>query len=335
MQIVTRGNSDRKPDLFLSHNSRDKAVVVRLAIDLTYLGIDVWLDEWELGPGDKLHLKIGRALQHSNNVAVVMSDHFMNSQWCIDELSEALALEKANNTNRVLPLLTEGGSPPPFLRDRIYVSLAEIDRWKNVVRIAAYIHGYSPKRVSDVLRDVELRTATHAYAKVRELGWNGSVVIGHDEFQEWLTHLNISEIPESDDFEYRFTEDELKRLSRTELFQKTYRIDESGPRHAAPPISNIAELRTLMHELISSAAGCTITEADGDSNLFDVGMTSLSLMRLQIDVERSIGCDIRVNEFFGVSINQLVDNLYKTLETESSNEANNKAVNRSTHLHGN
>jgi hypothetical protein len=53
-----------KRHLFLCHSSKDKKFVRQLAEELTELSVDVWLDEWELQPGDSLHECIGSALEH-------------------------------------------------------------------------------------------------------------------------------------------------------------------------------------------------------------------------------------------------------------------------------
>jgi len=39
-------------DVFLSHSSKDKAVVRALAERLRRDGLRVWFDEWEIQPGD-------------------------------------------------------------------------------------------------------------------------------------------------------------------------------------------------------------------------------------------------------------------------------------------
>ncbi|WP_419723310.1 TIR domain-containing protein [Streptosporangium roseum] len=38
----------------LSHNHRGKAHVRALAVQLRLVGADVWLDEWEIMPGDSI-----------------------------------------------------------------------------------------------------------------------------------------------------------------------------------------------------------------------------------------------------------------------------------------
>jgi len=40
-------------DVFLSHSSKDKAVVRPLAERLRKDGLKVWFDEWEIKPGDQ------------------------------------------------------------------------------------------------------------------------------------------------------------------------------------------------------------------------------------------------------------------------------------------
>ena len=45
--------------VFVSHSSTDKPFVSRLASDLrTKEGIDAWLDQWEINPGDRIPEKI-------------------------------------------------------------------------------------------------------------------------------------------------------------------------------------------------------------------------------------------------------------------------------------
>ncbi len=45
-------------DVFLSHSSKDKRAVRELAQRLRADGLRVWLDEWEIQPGDMIGLKV-------------------------------------------------------------------------------------------------------------------------------------------------------------------------------------------------------------------------------------------------------------------------------------
>ncbi len=83
MKLVERSREARlrrSPDLFLSHSSRDKPFVRRLADDLTFCEVDVWFDEWELQAGESLHDRIGQALERSKFVGVVLGDNFSDSR---------------------------------------------------------------------------------------------------------------------------------------------------------------------------------------------------------------------------------------------------------------
>ena len=53
-------------DVFLSHDSRDKAAVERLAQKLIEAGVSVFFDKWNLIPGDPWQ----EALERSRTVAV-------------------------------------------------------------------------------------------------------------------------------------------------------------------------------------------------------------------------------------------------------------------------
>ena len=45
-------------DVFLSHSSKDKAVVRAVAERLRADGLRVWIDDWEIRPGDSIPAKI-------------------------------------------------------------------------------------------------------------------------------------------------------------------------------------------------------------------------------------------------------------------------------------
>ena len=60
-------------DVFLSHSSKDKAVVRAVAERLREDGLKVWFDEWELKPGDSIPAKIEEGLEHSRVLVLCMS----------------------------------------------------------------------------------------------------------------------------------------------------------------------------------------------------------------------------------------------------------------------
>ena len=53
-------------DVFLSYSSKDKEIVRPLAERLRADGLRVWLDDWEIRPGDSIPAKIEKGAAHSN-----------------------------------------------------------------------------------------------------------------------------------------------------------------------------------------------------------------------------------------------------------------------------
>jgi hypothetical protein len=51
-------------DVFLSHSTKDKAVVRPLAERFRADGLKVWFDEWVIKPGDSIPAKIEEGLEH-------------------------------------------------------------------------------------------------------------------------------------------------------------------------------------------------------------------------------------------------------------------------------
>ena len=60
-------------DLFLSHSSKDKALVRPLTERLRDDGLRVWLDKWQIKPGDSILAKIEEGLEQSRLLVFCMS----------------------------------------------------------------------------------------------------------------------------------------------------------------------------------------------------------------------------------------------------------------------
>ncbi len=58
------------PSVFLSHSSRDKIAVKRLATDLDARGVNVWLDEWEIKVGESIPMRIAEGVENADYIAV-------------------------------------------------------------------------------------------------------------------------------------------------------------------------------------------------------------------------------------------------------------------------
>ncbi len=106
--------------VFLSHNSKDKPFVRRLARDLGRHGVPTWFDELEILPGDSLVEKIQEGISNMRYLGVVLSSNSVGSSWVKKEVNVALVEGLAKKRVVVVPMLISSCAVPPILRDIKY-----------------------------------------------------------------------------------------------------------------------------------------------------------------------------------------------------------------------
>jgi hypothetical protein len=139
----------RKYDTFLSHNGADKQAVHDIAIRLREeAGINPFLDQWHLVPGEPWQEALEDALEDSSTCIVFLGDSGAGP-WEREEMRSALELRVASPDFRVIPALlpsVESRQPdprslPPFLRRVTWVDLSSRDGFD---RLVAGIKGFAP-----------------------------------------------------------------------------------------------------------------------------------------------------------------------------------------------
>jgi hypothetical protein len=116
------------PQVFLSHSSKDKPQVRKLAKDLMQSGVSVWFDEAEIKVGDSILQKINQALLYSDYVLAVLSNNSVSSRWVQEELQTAFAKNAEGAQSIIIPVLLDQLDPdkiPPFFRDIKWVDLSK------------------------------------------------------------------------------------------------------------------------------------------------------------------------------------------------------------------
>ncbi len=106
--------------VFLSHSSKDKEAVRRLAEDLKRAGIDVWLDEWEIKVGDRITQKIQKGLEDARYLAVWLTRQAVESGWVENEWQIMYDEEISSRSTVILTLLAEDCTVPRLLRGKRY-----------------------------------------------------------------------------------------------------------------------------------------------------------------------------------------------------------------------
>ncbi|WP_052714259.1 toll/interleukin-1 receptor domain-containing protein [Paenibacillus dauci] len=106
--------------IFLSHNSKDKEFVRKLALRLQNYNVKIWFDEAEIKVGDSLIKKIENGIDDMEYLGVILSPNSIDSEWVNKEVEMALNEEICGRKVKVLPLLYKKCTIPGFLKGKLY-----------------------------------------------------------------------------------------------------------------------------------------------------------------------------------------------------------------------
>ncbi len=97
--------------VFLSYAREDQDLAYDLRNALTADGIDCWLDETRLRPGDSLGDEIEAAIREREGFLVLIGPATTGSEWVRREIKIALATRDQRPEYRIVPLLLPGQKP--------------------------------------------------------------------------------------------------------------------------------------------------------------------------------------------------------------------------------
>ena len=188
MKRIERGaKRTAKPDIFISHSSRDKAAAVHLAKTLNFCALDIWLDDWELEVGQSLTDEIAKAMNDSRYIAILITENYNQTVWTKTEYKKALAREQKENRTVMLPLIVGEAQIPDFLEDKIYIDLRK-EFFCGITNLVGMIHGLSKFRISQALSERQPQSVSDVWRLLQSIGFEPYVVLGKDDFDEMLKH---------------------------------------------------------------------------------------------------------------------------------------------------
>jgi TIR domain len=120
---MTDATSPTPPKAFLSHASEDKADFAEpLGRRLAELGIDPWLDRWEIRPGDSLVQRLfDEGLAHADAVVVVISRFSVRKAWVREELDSA-TVSRIERGTRLIPVRLDDTEMPSPLKHLVWIN---------------------------------------------------------------------------------------------------------------------------------------------------------------------------------------------------------------------
>ncbi|MBU1707923.1 toll/interleukin-1 receptor domain-containing protein [bacterium] len=118
------------PTVFISHSHADKErFVVNFATKLREKGVDAWVDQWEIKPGDSLVDKIfNEGLSKAQAIIVVVSENSVKSPWVKDEL-DAATVKRIEGKSRLIPLILDDVLIPEPLQHLLQVRIQDLNSY--------------------------------------------------------------------------------------------------------------------------------------------------------------------------------------------------------------
>lgn len=135
------------PKVFVSHTWEDKArFVLEFATRLRERGIDAWLDQWEIQPGDSLVQKIfDEGLHGAAAVIIVLSSNSVNKPWVREEI-DASFVQKLTKQTRLIPVIIDECDVPAPVQHLLWVKIGKMDAYNTELdRIVNAIYGQTEK----------------------------------------------------------------------------------------------------------------------------------------------------------------------------------------------
>lgn len=187
-------------DVFLSHNSRDKEQVQKIAKYLETQGLKPWLDKHEIYGGDSLPKEIKDAIWRAISAAFFVGVNGLG-KWQKEEL-EILEGRSIDKNLKIIPVLLPGISELPdeidyvSLRRNRWISIASDDCEKALIELAEGVreelHLWAEKELERLVKDrekakqqlkeieqdirqVETRLGTEEPSRQAALNWLSSV----------------------------------------------------------------------------------------------------------------------------------------------------------------
>src|SRR6266487_2597802 len=119
--------NEQKYDLFLNYSRSDIETVQMLASELSDCGIHVWLDQWELVPGQDWSKAREQAMQQSRATGICIGPK--KSGRLDEQAQEARVLvQQHNQPGVVIAILLPDSNPaniPETLKNEVYIDFRE------------------------------------------------------------------------------------------------------------------------------------------------------------------------------------------------------------------
>lgn len=129
-----RKSAAERPTFFFSYSHNDNEFVLALAGDLRRRGIRVWLDTYDINPGESWSRQVGSALDACDKMLLILSPDALASENVDDEWNYFLDVKKT-----VIPILYKPCTLPFRLHKLQYINFNNQEYLQAVNQLVAYL----------------------------------------------------------------------------------------------------------------------------------------------------------------------------------------------------
>lgn len=129
--------------VFISHSTKDQGLVISLANLLTKFGVEVFVAEWYLSPGEHLDKKVFEQIEKSNCVVALLTRNGIRPNWVQQEIGYSLKQDKP-----VIPIVEKGIKKEDLgaLQGKEYIEYDPSEYQQALSKLSTYVKSLTLKR---------------------------------------------------------------------------------------------------------------------------------------------------------------------------------------------
>jgi len=128
--------------VFISHSTRNQGLVISLSNLLSKFGVEVFVAEWYLAPGERIDKKVFEQIEGSDCVVVLLTRNGIRSNWVQQEIEYSLQRKP------VIPLVEKGIDPNDLgaLRERDIIEYDPYNYQQALLKLSTYVKSLKLKK---------------------------------------------------------------------------------------------------------------------------------------------------------------------------------------------
>lgn len=149
--------------VFISYSHKDRPFVNKLAIDLKSKAIDVWIDQYEILPGESIRRTLEDAIKRIDIFLLVLSPNSVSSGWVQEELDMIIGKKEPV----LIPIIIKDCEIPPILHSRKWIRFVG-DYDSKLDTLVSTIHLWADRKKDEFISVMISRLKKETSASTRE-----------------------------------------------------------------------------------------------------------------------------------------------------------------------